>query len=436
MLEMPMVEVQGLGTLAVDQYARLLVDPEAVQSFVAGPHTAVERAALGGGTDQQVGTAKLATVCVHEFLHIALDHRRRGEKIGVSSDEEKLLFNLATDCSINCILTDGGWIFPGKPCLPEDFGFPRGLTAEDYYSRLLEKKQGKEPEKKKGPCSGQCGSCAGNPLPKEPKPEQGQARPQPSKGKTPGGGVPQEGQGDPGDEPGDGQEGEGSGAQAGLSEAALEALQRSFAEACQETERKSRGSVPGGLLMEIAPLLAEPIIPWQEQFAQVVGHTMERRPGAVDRTYARLSRRSRPGVGVPIMPAAYEPQIKAAVVLDTSGSMTREDLEQAMPEITAILAEAGGEITFCACDAKVHSLATIKTLEELMVLVKGGGGTSMVPALQALEDLPERPDIAVVITDGWVGAIGQEPDFSVVWCLVGDSRNKQSLLWGEVVECA
>jgi predicted metal-dependent peptidase len=83
-------------------------------------------------------------VLKHEFYHLLLDHC-----LGRSPDGRKISkrWNFATDLSINCHLKGE---LPDFALMPDKFGYPDGLTAEDYYKKLQE--DGK----------GEGGGCDGN----------------------------------------------------------------------------------------------------------------------------------------------------------------------------------------------------------------------------------------------------------------------------------
>ncbi len=68
-----------------------------------------------------------------------------------------------------------------------------------------------------------------------------------------------------------------------------------------------------------------------------------------------------------------------------------------------------------------------------MALLKGGGGTDMNPIFDELEERKIKPGVTIVITDGHIGQMRDEPTFTkVIWVVVGASGNTR-LPWGEVV---
>ena len=97
------------------------------------------------------------------------------------------------------------------------------------------------------------------------------------------------------------------------------------------------------------------------------------------------------------LPTYRAPKPRVAVVLDTSGSMRQADTAKALSEIAAIIKLT--EATFIACDARVYDKPrTVKRFRDLLPLLKGGGGSSFVPAFEALKENP--CDIVIFLTDG------------------------------------
>ena len=90
-----------------------------------------------------------------------------------------------------------------------------------------------------------------------------------------------------------------------------------------------------------------------------------------------------------------------AVVVDTSGSITQGMLAAALSEVAGVLRAAGQRegVTVLSVDAAVHSCQRVFRPEQ--VRLSGGGGTDMGAGLTAAEKLRPRPDVAIVVTDGY-----------------------------------
>jgi predicted metal-dependent peptidase len=372
-------EVKGLGTVGVTKDSVLIYDPE----WIA-----------------QRSHDEMGALYWHEVMHLVLDHHgRRGDK-------HPFLYNVAGDVFINDQGRNMGLVFPPGGLFPETFGFPKNLTTEEYYALLLkeaekqieqaiDKAQGKEGSWK----SGACGSGAGNKCEDEPD--------------------------------GTGKDKDGNEV-GGRSESDVQQTRMRVAEAvkqhCQQPGGKGRGTVPLGMDRWADEALMAPKVPWQTVLARVVRSATAYRPGAVDYSYSRISRRQGGvgfGPGRPILPAFVRPVPKVTFVLDTSGSMNEDQLSQGLAEASAVLRATGAEITFMSCDHEVHAIGRVENPSQLAKLVKGGGGSSFVPAFDHLAKMKDRPQLVVFATDGAIGVPVQPPKgFRVIWLLIDAYSNE------------
>ena len=111
------VSKPGLGTMAVDQHWRLYYDPKTVEE---------------SPVDESAG------IILHEVSHLLLKHHRRAETMlgKDASDCRFQRWNVATDYAINSMLREQGIKLWDGVLYPEQDGFVRGLSGEEYY-RLL-----------------------------------------------------------------------------------------------------------------------------------------------------------------------------------------------------------------------------------------------------------------------------------------------------------
>jgi predicted metal-dependent peptidase len=389
----------GLGTVASTADFLFLYDPEVIEKW------------------EKENDEYIPFAFFHELMHCVLKHQER------CGTRQPKLWNLATDIWINEQAVAAGYVMPPGGVLPKTFNFASNLTPGEYYALLLKKQeeQEKQRQKQKGKGKGQgegqgggdkeddgegggepdltpgkpqmgggwCGSCAGNPVPDEP-------------------------------------EGDAAAEAGGRSEADVENIRRVTAESVKDHGSKGRGFVPSGLNRWAEEVLGTPKIAWQTLLARATRNAIAYRAGAVDYRYSRVSRRQAAcgfGPGRPIMPALIAPVPRVALVLDTSGSMGHEDVKAGLTEAAGVLKAVGADIQFCACDAAVHELKKVRSAGQLQKLVKGGGGTSFVPAFEALAKLKERPEVVVFATDGGGDAPATPPKgMHVIWLLIGGHK--------------
>ena len=135
----------------------------------------------------------------------------------------------------------------------------------------------------------------------------------------------------------------------------------------------------------------------------------------------RPSRRSnlmRPSV---VMPAMSRPVARVAIVVDTSGSMDEIALTVALTEASAVIAEGAAArepVAVVACDQDVQRTSRVMTATNLQLV--GGGGTDMGKGIEAAARLRPRPQLIVVLTDGYTPWPKRAPaGTSVVVALIG-----------------
>ncbi|PYE49462.1 vWA domain-containing protein [Deinococcus yavapaiensis] len=168
------------------------------------------------------------------------------------------------------------------------------------------------------------------------------------------------------------------------------------------------GSMPAGLNRALRERGAEPI-PWrpalQAYLSKVVPVRVRRR------TYAHPSRRSSLNPNEPRAGRGRDepgPRHSLVLVVDTSGSVGDRDLAEALGGVRTTCQVLGVDrVRVLSCDAGVtdHGWSAPWRAGDRLVL-KGGGGTSLIPALMLTEQLEHEPDgihpdtPMLIVTDG------------------------------------
>lgn len=174
-----------------------------------------------------------------------------------------------------------------------------------------------------------------------------------------------------------------------------------------------RGHLPAGLV-EAIRTLDQPPIAWQARLAEWI--QMRFPLPERHRTYARPSRRQSATPEMP-RPRHVDPDEQRAthtfgVVIDTSGSMQREELGKALGAVVSYSQAQGVEqVRLVYCDAVPYDEGYV-AIESLAgrVSVRGRGGTVLQPAIRLLETRADFPPACpiLVITDGLC-----EPDLAI-----------------------
>lgn len=351
---------------------------------------------------------RLAAGLVHEANHILRATIDRG---GFIPDRE--LFNKAADIPINTDLKKAGWDMDPNWLFPETYGFPEGLTSEQYYA-LMEKKcsggggkgksapgqspKGKEEQERPGVGQGSCGGCAGNPSPHE----------------------------DALDESAGG----------GRSEAEQQLFVEQTCEAIRSTtDAKMRGTLPAWMKELADAMRAPPKVPWQRKIAALVRKTTGQiTSGGDDFSLSRPSKRSL--VRGVLRPGMIECQPNICFILDTSGSMHIEtQVRDALQEICGCMRSVGVDSAYVIqADAAVAETKKRRFTEILKMPIIGRGGTHFSPAIKKATKLRPRPDLVVYLTDGDGFAPKLPPaGMAFIWCLVPSYCSRRPARWGEVV---
>ena len=317
----------------------------------------------------QCSVQEMATIWLHECLHVWLDHSGRVN----GRDFRK--WNSAADREINDDLAGENFPFPKDypPLLPKDIDCEDGKLAEFYFE------QDKDPEEEEG--GGEKGSGEGegeeNDSPGEPEDggSSSDGRPRPwEKGPEDESGVPE------------------------ISAGLREVIKQEVSQAIDD-HAKNAGHVPAGILAKAREGLAPPKVPWQKVLASAVRACIADIAGAVDFTYKRPSRRQSI-YGDIVMPATRRPIPETAIVLDTSGSMFGADMDEALVEIQGVIRALGGKgVRVLATDAEVHSKQKVTRASKVEPL--GGGGTDMRVGLEVASKLRPKLDLCIVLTDGY-----------------------------------
>ena len=294
-------------------------------------------------------TEQTAAVLIHELNHGLRSHADRARNSDVGPGAVNV-WNYAADCEINDDLVEDGLDVEGG-VLPETFGLQAHDTAEQYYRELIRTATVVEAELR-------CGSgCSGHRA---------------------------DGEIDPA-EPG------------GADGVERELLRRIVAAAVTEHERAHGcGSVPDGLRRWADDTLT-PRVDWRRVLASAVRRGVHLRAGAADYSWQRPSRRDLPGDPV-VRPGMTRPVPDIAVVVDTSGSMSADDLARALAEIRAILTRVvpGDAVRIYSTDA--DTAAVDQVFNTRQINLTGGGGTDMRVGIAAAAE--SKPAAIIVITDG------------------------------------
>ncbi|MGQ9629176.1 MAG: vWA domain-containing protein [bacterium] len=299
-----------------------------------------------------------AALLKHLCLHVIEKHQLR------QGDRDPERFNIASDISINQLIQN----LPEGNYLPEDFGMKPQLSAEEYYDALAElANESNTPE----------GDTQGG--------EQAEGSSHQDEETD----VQDEGAGDSPTRDSH----ESWGADDRAEEAVAEEAVRTAVEEAVDDARQ-HGHIPAEIQESVERILHSETN-WLFMLKTLIATAYKHHKRyTVKREHKRFP--DTPGV-------KKYPLYNILVGLDTSGSISREDIELFAGEIDRLYRWRRAKITVAECDTQIHRVYEYKgKLEEVM----GRGGTSFVPIFDLAREM--RPDAVIIFTDGW----GDFPDFA------------------------
>ena len=181
----------------------------------------------------------------------------------------------------------------------------------------------------------------------------------------------------------------------------------------------------GGSMARMVDHLLQPQLPWR----MLLAHYMTR-ASRNDYSFAHPSRRE----GTAILPGLRSQHIDLLVVLDTSGSISDDEMQEFLSEVNAIKGQVGARITLHSCDEKLAPEGPwiFDPWENIKLPGKmpGGGGTRFTPVFEWAEWQDRAPDLLVYFTDAKGEFPKSEPSYPVLWLVKG----KEKVPWGQRIQ--
>lgn len=175
------------------------------------------------------------------------------------------------------------------------------------------------------------------------------------------------------------------------------------------------GKLPGGLSKVIDEII-KPKVNWKAVLAKFLTNTAKN-----DYSWMKPNRRF---IGRDMyLPSLYSERLESIVVaVDTSGSISDDELQIFASETSAILASMDPEnIHFLQCDTEInqHDTYTRENLP-LKVEFKGRGGTDFAPVWEYIEEKNLNPKACIYLTDLYPSDWGEKPPYPVLWIATTD----------------
>ncbi len=344
-------------------------------------------------------------VLAHEAMHCALSHFAR------RNHRQKHRWDVACDYAVNMILDEERMQGPENALMSAAY---RGLTAEEIYPLLHQDPP--EQTQDKHLFDNEPSSEGGEGEPQEQSESQDQRDGQSGESEP----EQPDDQTEKGDQT-EQDEAESEPQQAGARQEAppppadpdkLDEQWKSRLAAAAQAARQA-GKLSQSLMRFVDDLLS-PQLPWRALLARYMMNAARD-----DYSFQRTSRRESDA----LMPRLYSQSVNAVVALDTSGSVSEDELREFLSEIDALKAQVRASVTLHACDDKLDPhgpwhFAMWEALD-LPEEISGGGGTDFRPVFEWVERDRIGPDLLVYFTDAQGRFPATEPPYPVVWLVKG-----------------
>ncbi len=342
-------------------------------------------------------------VLIHEALHCALTHfARRGNRT-------KHKWDLACDFAINPLLVKEGFHPPIDVPIFQQY---TGMIAEEIYP-MIDDNLDQEPmdqhlydDQANDDSKNSDGGLREDELQKEQEqPSNSDSKPD----KQQGSGSAQLAQQPPTLKPDE------------VEKLAIQ-WQKNLASSAQLAQQAGKLD---GEFAKLIDFFLQPQVSWQSLLAQYMS-TFARD----DFSYVRPSRRSNDA----ILPSLRSHQINVSVAIDTSGSISQDEINEFVSEIDAIKANIRTSITLFACDDTLseHSPWRFEAWEMLAfpASLGGGKGTNFNPVFDYLNNQDSASDVLIYFTDAKGKFPEFEPNYPVLWLVKG----KECVPWGSRIQ--
>lgn len=348
-------------------------------------------------------------VLAHEAMHCALSHFNR------RNHRQKHRWDVACDYAVNMILDDERMHGPDNALMNAAY---RGLTAEEIYPVLHEDPPEETQDMHLFDNEPSEGGGEGEQQEKDDA-EQGKGQGEKSDSS----------EGESGSKPEQQEQQAGEGSQESEPQQAsesqipppptdpdkLDEQWKSRLAAAAQGARQA-GKLSQSMMRLVDNLLA-PQLPWRALLARYMMNAARD-----DYSFQRTSRRE----GDALMPRLYSQSVNVIVVLDTSGSVTRDELHEFLSEIDALKTQVRAAVTLHACDDKLDASGPWRyAMWESMALpveISGGGGTDFQPVFEWVAKEQLNPDLLIYFTDAEGQFPEREPAYPVAWLVKGKAR--------------
>lgn len=202
-------------------------------------------------------------------------------------------------------------------------------------------------------------------------------------------------------------------------EAMAEAVKELLNEVDSMMSDEARGLMPARFSTAVARANKPPALNWKAILKKYVGTI------AADKVKTRMRLNRRQPQRFDLSGTRESKTLKIVVAIDTSGSVSDNEIEQIFNEIFAIIARRSFELTVIECDEEIQRVYQLKSPKDLPNRVKGRGGTSFTPVIEYInEHRYFRDALLIYFTDGYgETSIPRPLTYRNLWVVLGNASN-------------
>jgi len=349
-------------------------------------------------------TEECKTVICHEVLHVALMHLER------QGTRDRIRSNMAADYAVNLIL-EKDFTMPKWSLLDHKYD---GMSMEQIYDMLPKPKLCKED------CS-KCPLTTGKAIPSpygETMCKNGSFDRHITKDEM------DEARGEGGGKPLTKEELQKRGLPGGLNEDTRKDVPN-FRKILQDAYHyaKSMGKLPAGI-ERLMDDYSEPKLSWREILSQYITRSIPQ-----NFSYRKPSRKSISSGYY--FPSTEKEELSIWIVVDTSGSISEEELSDFLGEVLGLLRTYQKvEIKLWSCDAELYEVNEVTSEYDLKAAkLAGGGGTNFQPIFNYINKNQEEVKVLIYFTDTY-GTFPEQKDIpigmEVIW-VVSKNGNMEGI---------
>ena len=190
---------------------------------------------------------------------------------------------------------------------------------------------------------------------------------------------------------------------------------------------KSRGSGSASAKRLVEQSIPAKIDPRKLLRLAVARHLASTQSGPGTSSYRRPARRQ--PIGDTLRPRSIRRCPRVAVIVDTSGSMGRNELATGLGLISQVLGSIGNSDGIRVISGDVGACTDAKVFRPDQVHLAGGGGTDMGAIIEEVAASKQPCDLAIVVTDGYTPWPDKRQPFPVVACITGGSPTSGIPSW-------